>query len=309
MFGVREMRRVRLLRSDRAVRRVGLAALALGLLTLVFAETRAQPALDDAASVLMHDRLLADAMRAGDKSAARQLLSLQFTYTDGSGKAYARREFLSELKNLSSAAAGDPKVAMYGLLAVVTGDRKSADGSAAFFLDIWVKQKRAWRALAAQNVILGESTSDVAPHPAGDEAKLNECRNPCQMMPYRVRSPAEQEVLNTFLAIEKASIAHDAQEWAKRVADEFVLYRSGYVPLSKTERIALIERQKEAGERITVGELQSVRLSVYGDAAAMIATETVPDNSRPPYHAARVWVRRNGQWLMAISVQTDIGAP
>jgi hypothetical protein len=52
-----------------------------------------------------------------------------------------------------------------------------------------------------------------------------------------------------------------------------------------------------------------VRLAVYGDAAAMIATEIVPDNSRPPYRAARVWVRRNGQWLMAISVQTDIQTP
>jgi hypothetical protein len=306
MFGVREMRRARLLRGGRTVRRLCLAGLALALLTLVFAETRAQPALDEAASVLMYDRLLAEAMRAGDKSAARRLLSLQFTYTDDSGKGYARREFLGELKNLSAAAAGDPKVAMYGLLAVVTGERKSADGTTAFFLDIWVKQKRAWRALATQNVVLGEQTTAIVPQTTGGEAKPNECRNPCQIMPYRVRSPAEQDVLNTFLAIEKASIAHDAQEWAKRIADEFVVYRSGYAPLTKAERIALIERQKEAAERVTVGELQSVRLSVYGDAAAMIATETVPDNSRPPYHAARVWVRRNGQWLMAISAQTDM---
>jgi ketosteroid isomerase-like protein len=124
-----------------------------------------------------------------------------------------------------------------------------------------------------------------------------------------VRSPAEQEVLNAFLAIEKASIAHDAQEWGKHVADEFVLYRSGYPPLSKAERIAFIERLKEAERPMTVGELQAVHLSVYGDAAAMIASETVPDNSRPPYQAARIWVRRNGQWLLAISVQTDIQTP
>jgi hypothetical protein len=52
-----------------------------------------------------------------------------------------------------------------------------------------------------------------------------------------------------------------------------------------------------------------VRLSVYGDAAAMIATQMVPDNSCPPYRAARIWVRRNGQWLMTISVQTDIQTP
>jgi hypothetical protein len=309
MCGVREMRRARLLRSKRAVRRVGLAALAVSLLTLVLAETRAQPALDDAASVLTYDRLLADSMRGGDKSAARRLLSLQFTYTDESGRAYSRREFLGELKNIASATADDPKVTMYGLLALVTGDRKSAAGNTAFFLDIWVRQKRAWRALAMQNVLLGESTPAAAPSSPGDDSRANECRNPCQIMPYRVRSPAEQEVLNTFLAIEKASMAHDAQEWSKHVADEFVLYRSGYPPINKAERIALIERLKEAGRPTMVGELQAVHLSVYGDAAAMIASETVPDNSRPPYHAARVWVRRNGQWLLAISVQTDIQTP
>jgi hypothetical protein len=128
-------------------------------------------------------------------------------------------------------------------------------------------------------------------------------------MPYRVRSPAEQDVLNSFLAIEKASIAHNAQEWSKHIADEFMLYRSGEAPVDKTARIAAIERQKQAGTPVTVGEIQAVQLEVYGDAAAMISTQLVPDNSRPPYRAARVWVKRNGQWLMTVSVQTDIQTP
>ena len=88
-----------------------------------------------------------------------------------------------------------------------------------------------------------------------------------------------------------------------------MLYRSGYAPIDKTARIAAIERQKQAGSPETVGELQAVHLSVYGDAAAMITTQMVPDNSRPPYRAARVWVKRNGQWLMTVSVQTDIQTP
>jgi hypothetical protein len=191
---------------------------------------------------------------------------------------------------------------MYGLLATVTGERKPANGNAAFFFDIWLKQKGAWRALARQNVVIADGAAPAAS--SRDDGKAIECTNPCQTMPYRVRSPAEQDVLNSFLAVENASIAHDAQEWSKHVADEFMLYRSGYAPIDKAARIAAIERQKQA-----VGEIQAVRLSVYGDAAAMISTQMVPDNSRPPYRAARVWVRRNGQWLMTISVQTDIQAP
>jgi hypothetical protein len=52
-----------------------------------------------------------------------------------------------------------------------------------------------------------------------------------------------------------------------------------------------------------------LRLAVYDDGAAMIATQVAPDNARPPYRAARVWVKRNGQWLMAISVQTSVETP
>jgi hypothetical protein len=198
---------------------------------------------------------------------------------------------------------------MYGPLATVTGDRKSIDGNTAFFLDIWVRQRGAWRALARQNVVLAAGATSAASVVSRDGGNAIECTNPCQTMPYRVRSPAEQEVLNAFLAIEKASIAHDAPEWSKHVTDDFVLYRSGYAPIDKAARIAAIERQKQASSPVTVGEIQAVRLSVYGDAAAMITTQMVPDNSRPPYRAARVWVRRNGQWLMTVSVQTDIQTP
>ena len=70
--------------------------------------------------------------------------------------------------------------------------------------------------------------------------------------------------------------------------------------------IATIERQKANNTPVTVGEVQTMRLAVYDDGAAMIATHVMADNSRQPYQAARVWVKRNGQWQMAISVQTDI---
>jgi hypothetical protein len=281
----------------------------VSLLTAVLVETHAQPYYDDAALVLVADQWLADALRTGDRTIARKLLSLQFSYTDEAGRAYSRHEFLADLKNLSAATAGDPKLIMYGLLATVTGERKSADSDAAFFLDIWVKQKGAWRALARQNVVVADGAAPAASASSREDGKAIECTNPCQTIPYRVRSPAEQDVLNSFLAIEKASIAHDAQEWSKHVADEFMLYRSGHAPIDKAARIAAIERQKQTGTPETVGELQAVRLSVYGDAAAMIATQMAPDNSRPPYRAALVWVKRNGQWLMTVSVQTDIQTP
>ncbi len=300
------MRWAKELASRRAVRGIALALLAASLVTAQIIRTRAQSAEEFVAAA---DRALADAMRGADRTAARKLLALQFSYTDEAGRTYSRHQFLADLKNLSAVPVGDPKLTMYALLGTVTGERKSADGNTAFFLDIWVKQRGAWRVLARHNVMLADSAVSAASVQLRNDGKAIECTNPCQTMPYRVRSPAEQDVLNVFWTIEKASIARDAREWSKHVTDEFMLYRSGYAPIDKAARIAAIEGKGQADNPETVGAIQAAQLSVYSDAAAMITTQTVPDNSRPPYRAARIWVRRNGQWLMAVSMQTDIETP
>lgn len=286
-------------------------ALAAGVLIAAFAlpraQPRAQPIGGDDAPVLASETALGDAMRAGDKAAARRLLALQFSFVDADGKIYARRDFLADLKGLAAAPASEVKLRNYGLLAVVTGHRQSAHNAEVFFLGIWARQKGAWRTLAMQEVAIAtaDAPAAVAAVPA-PEAQPYECKNPCQTLPYRVRSGPEQDIVTAFQAIEKAVVAHDASEWGKHVADEFVVYRTGQLPAAKSERMAMIERQKESNAAVTVGEVQTMRLAAYGDSAAMVADHVAVDNSRPPYRATRVWVRRNGQWLVAISVQTDV---
>jgi hypothetical protein len=285
-------------------------ALAAAVSIAVLTEPRAQPAPGDDATVLAADAALSNAMRAGDKSSARRLLSLQFSFVDERGLAHERKEFLSDLKGLADASGDDATVKVYGRIATVTGRRKSASDSEVFFLDIWAKQKGAWRAWAMQDVALAAAGAPpTASSAAGTEAERADCKNPCQAVPYRVRSPTEQDIVNAFQAIEKASVAHDADEWAKHIADEFVLYRAGRPPVTKAERITTIQQQKQSDAAVVVGEVQSMRLTAYDIAAAMLATHGAPDGSRPAYRAARVWVKRNGQWQLAISVQTDSAAP
>jgi hypothetical protein len=161
-----------------------------------------------------------------------------------------------------------------------------------------------------QGVVLGtEGKSSAVPEPPATGAKISDCKNPCQTIPYRVRSPAEQDIVNAFQTIEKAVIAHDADEWRKHVAEEVVHYRSGQAPIPKSDRVAIIDDQKEHNIPAVVSAIQSMRLSVYGDGAAMISTNGVLDDSGPGLRIARVWVKRSGQWLMAISVQTAIKNP
>ncbi len=294
-------------RMGSAARWGGLVALVVVVLVAAFAFSKAQPksqpiAGDDAA-VLAADAALGDARRAGDKAAARRLLALQFNLVDADGKVYARKDFLGDLKSVADGPATDVEVRSYGLVAMVTGRHKSATDADVFFLDIWVKQKGAWRALLIQDVPIASADEPVA---TAANPPAHECENPCQTIPYRVRSAAEQDIINTFQAIMKAIVAHDAGEWRKHVADEFMIYGSARAPMPKSGRIATIERQRESNAAVEVGEVHTMRLAVYGDGAVMIATEGVPDGSRPPYRAARVWVKRNGQWQMAISAHTDV---
>jgi hypothetical protein len=293
-----------------AVQRWILCGLGAIVLIAVVVESRAQPAPSgDEAAVLAADEALGAAMRAGDKLTARKILSLQFSFVDEDGKVYERKNFLAGLKDIAAAPASDVKVTIYGRIGMVTGHRKSARDNEVFFLDIWAKQKGTWRALAAQDVELGSSDALPVASAPNPDAVPYDCKNPCQTIPYRVRSPAEQDIVNSFQAIEKASVGHEAEEWSKHVADEFVLYGSRRTPITKSGRIAAIERQKQTNATVQVGEVEALRLAVYDDGAAMIASHVSPDDSRPPYRATRVWVKRNGQWQMAISVQTDVKSP
>jgi hypothetical protein len=172
-------------------------------------------------------------------------------------------------------------------------------------MDIWVKQKGAWRALLMQDVPIAADDAPVAATPTRiAEPQRYACDNPCKTIPYRVRSRAEQDVIAAFQSINTAVVARDANDWAKHVADEFVAYASGLAPIAKSGRIATIERQKDGDATVRVGEVETMRLAVYGDGAVMRATDV--DHGRPPSRTARVFMKRDGQWLMAISAHTDV---
>src|SRR5208282_3161120 len=69
----------------RIIPRVWLGAMLAAAVVALAAKGSAQQAPGEDAAVLTADTALADAMRAGDKSSARRLLSLQFNFADENG--------------------------------------------------------------------------------------------------------------------------------------------------------------------------------------------------------------------------------
>ncbi len=53
--------------------------------------------------------------------------------------------------------------------------------------------------------------------------------------------------------------------------------------------------------------LSSARMFDFGDAVLMISFHK-PDRGKP-LHVTRIWVKRNGNWMEALSYQTSIQAP
>jgi ketosteroid isomerase-like protein len=262
--------------------------------------------------VLSAAQKLAEAIRRGNKAAADRLLARAFTFIDAAGKQHSRRSVLAQMKAAPDSAAARVKVRTFGRVAIVTGASKSAQArqrNDLFAVDIWVKGDDGWKALIHHNNVLARpevpATHPVTPpRPAG--AKPPDCNNPCAFVPYQPKSQAERDIITAFQTLERAVTRNDAAEWAKHVADEFVVYRTGQQPTDKALRVDFINRQRAINGETFVAEVKWMKLWVVGDAAVMRADHVMPDDRRPPYRATRVWVKRDGRWQMTLSQQTTI---
>jgi hypothetical protein len=282
-----------------------IGAFAAGLSAMWITAAASQTSDDE--TVLALEQTLWSAIRGSDAAGARRLIARAFTYVDETGAIHARRDLMHDLNSAAAGAARDVTAKVYGRVAAVTGTRTSARNAPVFFVDIWVKRRRGWEALIAQDNEIAPPGA-AAPPPSAGRAEIadDDCQNPCQAVPYRPRSPAERDIVVAFQAIEKAGIDHDADEWARHVAEEFFLARTKAPIKTKADRVAVIKGQKAANTPVAVATVETMRLWVFGDAAVMAATHAMPDHSRPPYRALRVWIKRDGRWQMAISQQTDI---
>ncbi len=203
------------------------------------------------------------------------------------GKAFAFAEAAetSPVKNDSYA---------YGDVAVV-----QAHVGKMHVLRVWVKRPVGWRALVYQET----RSLDALPAAAVGAAPLrprNPCgKSTCGTLPYQPKNEAEKGVLASYMALEATALAHNAPEWSRHVADEFVAASSNSnVLLDKPTRIKGLESEKMAGLAPTA--LVSARMFDFPNAVVMISVHKTERGSL--IHITRVWVMRDGSWLETLSV-------
>jgi hypothetical protein len=252
-------------------------------------------------SVAETDRALLRAISTGDAKAAEAMIDRRFTATDTAGRIRNKLELLHSLANPpADGERRDLTVRRYSRVAAVTGS-VAAPGGEVVFVHVYVKRRAGWKAIAFHDsaaVADAVATSDppVAARP---------CDNPCRSIPYKPRERVEQEIVAAFQAAATAVVGDDANEWVKHVTDDFVAYRSNAPPAGKVDPAAPPGRLRPGGGAMAVGELQGMKLWVFGDAAVMTADEAA-SGAHLPSRATRIFVRRDGRWQMSLSQQTAV---
>jgi hypothetical protein len=251
------------------------------------------------------DTVAAQADHAFVQAAAKQdskdidkFLDEDFTWTNAAGKTITRAEVLRAVPTLSM---GDESAAKiehrdYGqVVAILSAGEKN------HVLRVWVKRGTNWRLLVYHEV----SQAETAQSSSG--TGVAECENPCKTVPFQPKNESEQAVIASWQALETGVTNHDASAWSPHVDDSFITVSSSSDhPVFKADRIATLNLQKQTGYPSAPAPLVSAQMFDFANTIVMTCLHQ-PYHGKP-IHVTRLWLKRNAQWVMAISFQTTIQA-
>ncbi len=257
---------------------------------------------DDMQTVLKADRALAEALGRSDKKTTRELLDRDFAWTDVEGKTLTKAEVVDKLPALAANSQGDADVQthFYRQAATILGVHHNAR-----FLRIWVKRATGWRAF----VMLDTPIPTAPPQQASIEAAAGQgdCDNPCRSVPYTPRTAMDKAILATWQRTKMVEWKPNAEEWAKYIADEFLIVNNTTMR-NREQRVVIAKKQQEAGVGAPGDPIVSMRIYDFGTNAAVMVSHHVPYRGGKPYHNIRMWVLRDGRWQLALSQQSTIQA-
>jgi len=280
------------------MKRYATYALAIGILFGIFVAltgNRVAAAGDDEA-VLQADHAFVQAISKSDKASLGKLLDADFAWTDSEGKTQTKTEILQTLPTPANGYDATARERTYGDVGAV-----QVNSGKAYVLRVWVKRASGWRALVYHEVV------QLAAPPAAGGPGVKDCENPCKTVPYKAKNEAEQGIITSWQQLETAVTGHDSAGWSPHVAEEFIQVSSNNDhPLDKAGRMGVLDRQKQAAAGSAPAPLVSARMFDFGDTVVMTCLHQ-PYHGKP-IHVSRVWIKRDGKWVMSISYQTTIQA-
>jgi hypothetical protein len=247
-------------------------------------------------AVMQADRQFVQAAVKGDAAALGKMLDADFTWTDVDGKTLTADEVLRAVPKdaLGDESGVELSERTYGQVGAV-----NAGSGKVHILRLWVQRPGGWRLLVYHEVKQLEQPSTSA------GSGVKDCENPCKMVPFKPANEGEAAIIASWQALETGVTGHDADAWAPHIADEFVQISSNsdHV-ISKAGRIETLNKQKASGVGSAPAPLVSAKMFDFGDAVIMTCLHQ--PYSGKPIHVSRLWIKRDGKWIMSISYQTTI---
>jgi hypothetical protein len=265
-------------------------------LSCVYGVPRAAGASEGDAAILQTDSEFVKALNTAEASALGRLLDADFTWTDSQGNTVSRANFLHAIPkpDLGDEAGADRTQRTYGEVAAVSSSQGKTH-----VLRLWVHRSGGWRLLVSHAVTQLEQPS------SSSGSGVNTCENPCKEVPFKPANGSEGAIIASWQALETGVTAHDSAAWAPHIADEFVQISSNSDhPISKKDRMATLDRQKVSGMGSAPSPLLSAKMFDFGDSVVMTCLHQ-PYTGKP-VRVTRLWIKRDGQWVMVISYQTTI---
>jgi len=278
---------------------IRLLALALSVAGLLIPVVQRNAfAVDGDPVVMQADRAFVQAVAKGDAAALGKMVDADFTWTGADGKTLTGEEVLRAVPKdaLGDESGAEVSERTYGQV----GAAQASLGKI-HVLRMWVQRPGGWRLLVYHEVKQLEQPLTSA------GSGVKECENPCKMVPFKPANEAEVAIIASWQALETGVTAHDAEAWAPHIADEFVQISSNSDhPISKAGRIETLNKQKASGVGSAPAPLVSAKMFDFGNAVIMTCLHQ--PYSGKPIHVSRLWIKRDGKWIMSISYQTTIQA-
>ena len=255
-------------------------------------------AADSDPAVLQADRAFVQAAAAGDTTKLTRLFDKDFTWCDSNGQTLSAAEVLRTLPkdSLGDEAGSELNERTYGQVGAVT-----VSSGKVHVLRLWIQRPDGWRLLVYHEV------TQLEQPPTSPGSGVKECENPCKSVPFQPANEAERGIIASWQALETGVTAHDAAAWAPHIADEFIQISSNSDhPITKSGRMATLDKQKQLGVGSAPTPLVSAKMFDFGDAVVMTCLHQ--PYAGKPIHVSRLWIKRDGQWVMVISFQTTIQA-
>jgi hypothetical protein len=227
-----------------------------------------------------------------------KFLDKDFTWTDADATTLSANEVAHVLPKpaLGDESGVDVTERTYGEVSSVSASRGKIH-----VIRFWVKRPEGWKLLVYHEV------KQMEQPPTSPGSGVKECENPCKHVPYEPANDSERAIIASWQALETGVTGHDASAWAPHIADEFVQISSNSDhPINKSGRMETLNKQKASGVGSAPAPLVSAKMYDFGD--SIIMTGLHQPYSGKSIHVSRLWIKRDGQWVMAISYQTAIQA-